>query len=313
MTTLLLYLGITIIGYFIGSFFRKRNRRVPFVGTMQTVAIMLLIFVMGARIGGNEQVISQLDTIGLLAFATAAIILATTVACVFIGRKLLGFDKYGLRKGENAEDGNHEGDGGGLNRMTFIIVGCVAVGILAGYFIMPEGFMDISGNLMTLFLCILLVFVGIDIGTEGNLGPNFKAAGWRVIMFPFFSMIGMMIGALICGLILPLGMKDSFCIGSGFSWYSLAPAMLASYSTKVSAISFMHNVLREIMSILLIPLVARKIGYVECISLPGAAAMDVCLPVVEKATRGDIAVYSFISGAILSAAVPIFVSFFMNI
>jgi len=35
--------------------------------------------------------------------------------------------------------------------------------------------------------------------------------------------------------------------------------------------------------------------------------MDVCLPIVEKATSGEIAVYSFISGLILSALVPVLV------
>ena len=43
----------------------------------------------------------------------------------------------------------------------------------------------------------------------------------------------------------------------------------------------------------------------ETIALPGAAAMDVCLPIVEKSTSGNIAVYSFISGLVLSALVPI--------
>lgn len=321
MMTLLLYLGITLVGYFIGSFCRKRNKTIPLVGKAQTLAIMTLVFVMGARIGGNDQVVSQLGTIGLLALATALIILATTVAVTFVGRKLLGFDRYGLRRAskkstdvaEDAKANEDRENGSSLNRMTFIIVGCVALGILAGYFIMPDGFMDISGNLMTLFLCVLLIFVGMDIGMEGTLGKNFKAAGWRVIAFPIFNMVGMMVGALICGLVLPMGMQDAFCIGAGFSWYSLAPAMLATYSTEVSAISFMHNVIREIVAILLIPIVARRIGYIECFSLPGAASMDVCLPVVEKSTRGDIAVYSFINGAILSASVPIFVSFFMNL
>ena len=41
--------------------------------------------------------------------------------------------------------------------------------------------------------------------------------------------------------------------------------------------------------------------------MPGAAAMDVCLPIVEKATRSDIAVYSFVSGVILSILVPVLV------
>ena len=71
--------------------------------------------------------------------------------------------------------------------------------------------------------------------------------------------------------------------------------------------AFLHNVMRELFSILFIPLVAKKIGYIETTGMPGAAAMDVCLPIVEKSTRSDIAVYSFVSGVILSTAVPIMV------
>ena len=89
-----------------------------------------------------------------------------------------------------------------------------------------------------------------------------------------------------------MGVRDALCIGAGFGWYSLAPAMLAEYSVRISAVSFIHNVMRELISILIIPTVARRIGYIETISIPGAPAMDVCLPVVEKSTRGDIAVYS---------------------
>ena len=74
-----------------------------------------------------------------------------------------------------------------------------------------------------------------------------------------------------------------------------------------SAVSFLHNVMRELFSIVLIPAVAKKVGYIETTGMPGAAAMDVCLPIVEKSTRSDIAVYSFVSGVILSILVPILV------
>ena len=118
---------------------------------------------------------------------------------------------------------------------------------------------------------------------------------------------------LLSAVILPLGLQDSLCVGGGFAWYSLAPAMLAEYSTRISAISFMHNVFREILGILLIPVVAGKIGYIESYGLPGSPSMDVCLPVVERSTSSDVAVYSFINGAILSAAVPILITIFMNL
>lgn len=190
--------------------------------------------------------------------------------------------------------------------MTKAIVISVVCGMLAGYFVLPGWFIAISGNLLVAGLCVLLFLVGLDLGMEGTVVKNFKKAGWRVLTFPFAIMIGTYAGSLVAGLVLPaIGIRDALAIGSGFGWYSLAPVMLADYSTSVSAISFMHNVMRELFGILLIPIVAKKVGYIETISLPGSASMDVCLPIVEKATCADIAVYSFISGIVLSLAVPI--------
>ena len=58
--------------------------------------------------------------------------------------------------------------------------------------------------------------------------------------------------------------------------------------------------MREIFAIVSIPWVAKKVGYVECASLAGAAAMDSLLPVVVGATHERITIYSFVSGVILS-------------
>ncbi|MCC2864662.1 lysine exporter LysO family protein [Anaerovorax odorimutans] len=198
--------------------------------------------------------------------------------------------------------------------MTRAILISVIAGILAGYFFLPDWFIDLSGNVLIAGLCVLLFFVGMDIGREGTVVENFKKAGWRILIFPFVIVFGTLIGSLAGALILPsLGIRDALAIGSGFGWYTLAPVMLSKYSTYVSALSFMHNVMRELFGILLIPIVAKKIGYIETVALPGAAAMDVCLPIVEKATRGDIAVYSFLSGVVLSIAVPVLVGFIAGV
>lgn len=192
--------------------------------------------------------------------------------------------------------------------MTKAILISVVCGMFAGYYFLPESFIAVSGNILVIGLCILLFFVGMDIGREGTVVANFKKAGWRVFVFPLAIIIGTLAGSLIGGLIFPsLGIRGALSVGSGFGWYTLAPVMLADYSVSVSAVSFLHNVMRELFGILLIPLVAKKIGYIETISLPGAAAMDVCLPIVEKATRGDIAVYSFLSGVVLTVVVPVLV------
>ena len=94
---------------------------------------------------------------------------------------------------------------------------------------------------------------------------------------------------------------------AGFGWYSLAPMLLADYSPSVSAVAFLSNVMREVFAIVLIPILARRVGYLECVGVAGATAMDTVLPVVVRATDERIAIYSFVSGVVLSFAVPVVV------
>ncbi len=201
--------------------------------------------------------------------------------------------------------------------MTKITLFSVIGGILAGYFLFPQpwipAFLDLSEYLLVIGLSLLLLFVGIDLGLEGTVVKQFKKVGWKMIFLPIGGILGTFLGALIVGLILPLSLREALAIGAGFGWYTLAPVMLTRYSAEISAISFIHNVMRELFGIILIPLVAKRIGYVETCALPGAAAMDVCMPMVEKATTPHVAVYSFVSGVMMSFAVPIFVPLFAGI
>jgi uncharacterized membrane protein YbjE (DUF340 family) len=322
MSSLLLYLGFAVVGYFIGSFLEKKGIVIKGVGKIQTACIMLLVFTMGSRIGSDEEIVKSLGTIGITAFIMTVLAMVGGVIAVFLIRKLFGFDKFGIMRKKNVhtaeinvehEDKEDKPEEKSDNRMTIYIVVSVALGIISGAFILPDSFVDITGLIIDIGLCIILFFVGMDLGREGTIFDNFKKAGWRVVVFPFVIMAGSLIGVVISSLFLPLSVQDALCIGSGFGWYSLAPIMLTEYSVEISAISFMHNVMRELCAILFIPVVAKRIGYIECISLAGAAAMDVCLPIVERSTRGDIAVYSFISGVVLSAAVPIMVGFMMGL
>ncbi len=344
MGVTVLYLGMTVIGYFTGAIMRKNDRDMGFAGKAPVFIITILVFIMGSRIGSDETIVRSLDTIGLTALGLTLFMMAGSAAAVFALRKVMGFDKEGRRRisadmqevpgmqtsaeqNENipadpgADTAAFEEAGQEPERekvrtdhtMTVCIVTSVAAGIAAGYLILPDSFIGITGSIIVVGLCLLLFFVGVDIGLEGTIIRSFREAGWRIVIFPFAVIAGTFIGAAAASLVLPVGLRDSLCVGAGFGWYTLAPAMLADYSLKVSALSFMHNVMREMIAILIIPTVARKVGYIECTSLPGAAAMDVCLPIVEGATRGDIAVYSFVTGAVLSVTVPVMVSFLAGI
>lgn len=332
MTDLILYLGVTILGYCLGSKLRSKKESLTWTGKVQTVAIMLLVLCMGARMGSNKEIIDNLSTIGFSAFLITVVIMAFSVGAIWITRKLLGIDRYGsLEKSKISEskesrtDENEkeletevhaieEGAGNG-NKMTLIILIFVIIGMLLGYFVIRNVFAEnmqvfenAAGIGIKIGLCLLLVFIGVDLGIEGTVVNNFKTVGLRIFAIPIAVIVGTLSAAFIMSFFLDLTVRESLAIGAGFGWYTLAPGIImeAGHMTA-SAVCFLHNVMRELFAILLIPLVAKKIGFVETVGLPGSAAMDVCLPIVEKATRGDIAVYSFISGAILSILVPILV------
>ena len=196
--------------------------------------------------------------------------------------------------------------------MTKWIVGAVLCGIAAGYLISPDAVAAHCGTFITVGLCLILFLVGVDMGRQGGVLEDIRAAGFKVLLIPAAVAVGTLSFAALGSLLLPLTVKEAMAAGAGFGWYSLAPMLLSPYSATLSAVAFLANVMREVGSILLIPVVAKRLGYIECVSLPGAAAMDTVLPVVVSATHERITIYSFVSGVMLSFAVPVLVPLIMN-
>ena len=327
MSDLILYLGITLVGYVLGTKIRDKKESFSWTGKVQLVALVVLVLLMGMRMGANEEVTDNISTIGVSALIMTVFAVGFSVMAITLARKVMGIDRYGRLKGEAAgkDEKNEraagennacgEAEKGSGNTMTYAIIVSVLIGMVMGYMVIRpmfagnmETFESVSGMGLKIGLCILLIFVGTDLGIEGTVVENFKKVGLRILVFPFAVVIGTLVGSLVCSLFLDFSAKECLAIGAGFGWYTLAPGIIMEHGyVAASAVSFLHNVLRELSSIILIPIVADKIGYVEVTGMPGAAAMDVCLPVVEKSTRSDIAVYSFVSGVVLSTLVPILV------
>lgn len=327
MPDIILYLGLCAAGYLAAIPLRKLEDRIQWFGTLETAAVLCLVFTMGARIGANDDIMQNLGTYGVYALIFAAGTMAASLAAVSFVRRCMGIDRYGMMQAEDgkcrAENATDYGEtdetsSEGADHMTLYILGFVILGVLAGIFIFKRIFPDFdrfnaaASAAIRIELCTLLVFVGLDLGIRGDLFVQFKTVGIRVMAVPAAVIAGTLAASAVIGLFLPLGVKTSLAVGAGMGWYSLAAGMLMDAGLMTAgAISFMYNVMRELFSIVLIPVVAKRIGYVETASLPGAAAMDVCLPIAVRATRSNIAVYSFISGLVTTMAVPILIPLFL--
>lgn len=307
---LILYLALVALGAFLGSRPQIKSLPMPWLGRFQTAALLLLIVTLGAELGANEEIISSLGTIGLNALAVTLTSMVGSMLAVHALRKyLLKLNAQG-RSCQEAPEDSDPGSGEVVHvdhSLTFAIVFTVAAGILAGRFLLPDAAVAHCGTVIRWGLYLLLFLVGLDMGRQGSLIRDIRAAGLRVLLVPLAVMAGTFAVTALVGLFLPLGPKDCVAAAAGFGWYSLAPTLLAPYSLTVSATAFLSNIMHELFSIVAVPIVAQKLGYIEAVALPGATAMDTLLPVVVSATADRMAIYSFASGLILSLAVPVLV------
>jgi uncharacterized membrane protein YbjE (DUF340 family) len=336
MALLFLYYGMVVTGYYIGSKCRSIKDRLWWTGKLLLAAVSALVFFMGVRMGSNKDVISNLGTIGLEALFMTVVIMAGSILAVTGARKLLRIDKYGQPKNTGCKIHANAADEDGSIKtlaettapapkntglsMTVAILLFVAAGILFGYFLIPKLFSDIrvfiaiSEKILVIGLCFLLFFVGIDLGLSGSITSNIKAVGAKVLVFPVAAVLGSLAASFLCCFILPVSGKEALAIGAGFGWYTFAPVVITKQGYIVAgAISFMHNVMRELGGVVLMPVVAQKIGYIEATSMPGVAAMDMFIPIVERICGEKIVIYSFLIGLFQSAMASVLVPLFIGL
>jgi uncharacterized membrane protein YbjE (DUF340 family) len=197
--------------------------------------------------------------------------------------------------------------------MSLSIILTVVAGILSGLFIFPNVFAEHIGLIIDIGLCLLLFFVGMDIGRNKEIISQIKSKGYKILLIPFGVALGSIVGSVLGGFVIGLPINESSAIGAGFGWYTLSAIILSKYSVEVGALAFITNVCREVIALVSIPYIAKYIGKLEAIAPAGATAMDTSLPVISKATDGNTAVISFITGVVLSTLVPILVPILISI
>lgn len=324
MGLLLLYWSFMLAAYFIAAKNRHRADKLAFMQKLLLPVVYILVFIMGLRMGVNDQVTSNLGTIGLQSLVITAFAIGGSILSITAVRKVLKMDKFGcVGQSDEGESESSSKLSKSDIQSTIIILVLVVVGMLAGYFIIAGRmplylgvFEEVSGHMLTVFLCILLFCVGFDLGLSGNVAANIKAVGVRALAFPFAAVLGSLVVGTIAGMVFGFTMREGLAISAGFGWYTYAPTVIASAGSEymvASAVSFMHNVIREVSGIVLIPILAKKIGYIEVTGIPGVAAMDVCMPIVEKSCRHDTVVYSFATGLLMCIVTSLLVPLVMGV
>ncbi len=88
-TRLLLYLGILILGAYIGFKDKISEKLKSRLGTIQNICLLFLLFIMGIKIGIDENVINSFLSIGVKAFIMSIFTVGFSIIGVFLVSKFI--------------------------------------------------------------------------------------------------------------------------------------------------------------------------------------------------------------------------------
>lgn len=197
---------------------------------------------------------------------------------------------------------------------SLIIVGFFILGIAAGLSgMVPESIID--GDLTFYALCALLLCVGIGIGCDRNIVTKFKSLDVRMALLPLGTALGTFAGSLVVSFILsgrsPL---DCLAVGSGFGYYSLSSIFITEYKgAELGTIALLANIIREMVTLLLSPVLAKVFGPLAPISSGGVTSMDTTLPIIMASSGEQYSAVSIFHGFILDFSIPFLVTFWCTL
>ncbi len=161
-------------------------------------------------------------------------------------------------------------------------------------------------------LFVLLFFIGIQLRNSG-LTLKQILLNKHGMVIAGVVLVTSLLGGIIASFILDISIYQGLAMASGFGWYSLAGILMGdAFGPVFGGASFMIELLRELVSLIIIPmLIGRKpcttIGYA------GATAMDFTLPVIQTTGGVRCVPIAIVSGFILSLLVPVLMLFFVSL
>lgn len=192
---------------------------------------------------------------------------------------------------------------------SLIIVAFFAAGILCGRADVLPQWVSSSTVSMTA-LCALLLCVGMGIGSNPDMKSEFRSLNPRVALLPLATILGSWAGAAIAFLVLQRTLTDCLAISSGFAYYSLSSIFLTEYrGIELGTIALVANLVREAITLLGTPLLARIFGPLAPISVGGATTMDTTLPIITHTCGQRFTILAIFHGFIVDFSVPFLVTF----
>lgn len=192
---------------------------------------------------------------------------------------------------------------------SLIIIAFFALGMLCGLGdVFPFDLTQTDISFYT--LCALMFCVGVGIGNDPQTLRNFRSLSPRLLLLPVGTILGTLAGAAAVSLLLTHRTTgDCLAVGTGFGYYSLSSIFITEYKgAALGTVALLANIIREMLTLLLAPLLARWFGPLAPIAAGGATTMDTTLPVITQASGQRFVIVSLYHGFLVDFSVPFLVT-----
>lgn len=203
-----------------------------------------------------------------------------------------------------------------------MIVAAFVVGALLGYRELVPEWMG-SRDLVMWVLYALMIQVGVSIGSDSRLREILRSLSPRLLLLPCATLVGTFVAtAAVSLLISRWSIAEVMAVGSGMGYYSLSSILITSLkeqtigvaaAAELGTIALMANVMREMFTLLLAPLMVRYFSPVAPICAGGATTMDVTLPVITRYSGSEWVFVAIVHGILVDLSVPFFVPLFCSL
>ncbi|RKR06779.1 uncharacterized membrane protein YbjE (DUF340 family) [Kushneria sinocarnis] len=290
---LLLLLLPLVLGYLV-VFNDERWRSLVSRSVNATIHFILLL--MGLSLAGLDNLAGQFSRMGgqalVLFLLTATLNLAT----------LAVLDHWRHRQRPPASGGMPGAGALGASLLDGArLIGVVALGLTLG--LLLPALSQHAERATELALYVLLALIGMQLRNAG--------VALRQILLNRFGLAvaltlagSSLLAGLIAAPLLDWPWSQGIAMSAGFGWYSLSAVVIGDQlGPALGGIALFNDLGRELLAMLLIPLLLRRrpamgVGYA------GATAMDVTLPMIQRAGGLESVPLALVSGFLLSLAAP---------
>ncbi|MDD6104394.1 MAG: lysine exporter LysO family protein, partial [Bacteroidales bacterium] len=207
---------------------------------------------------------------------------------------------------------------GSLKIILFLVAGIVAG--MAGCNRLLEA---VPFDLPMIALYFLLFCVGASLGSGEQTKNIIKGISPALLVLPVASIAASLaMSALVSPLVTGASLYDVLAMGSGMGYYSLSSVLITALkeplagtaiAAELGTTALLANIIRESITLIGIPFMARYFSPYAPVAAAGATAMDVCMPLTVRCVGESIVPACIICGFLTDFSVPFLVSFFCSL